>query len=69
VAKAFVQLKYLRFYRSRWSSRLSSTILGGYAKFMQTSTADREWQEFQSTSNRENGSRTLVSRALVQDLL
>jgi hypothetical protein len=43
--------------------------LAGYAKFMQTSTADREWQEFQSKSNRENGSRTLVSRALVQDLL
>jgi hypothetical protein len=43
--------------------------LGGYAKFMQTSTADREWQEFQSKSNRENGSRTLVSRSLVQDLL
>jgi hypothetical protein len=43
--------------------------LAAYAAFMQSSNADREWQDFQTRANRENGTRTLVSRALVQDLL
>lgn len=40
-----------------------------YAAFMQASAADRQWQEFAAKANRADGTRTLVSRSLVQDLL
>jgi hypothetical protein len=43
--------------------------MGAYAAFVKLASADREWQDFQAKANRENGTRTLVSRALVQDLL
>ena len=43
--------------------------LAAYAAFMQASNSDRDWQDFQTKANRENGNRTLVARSLVQDLL
>lgn len=43
--------------------------LAAYAAFTKASNADREWQDFQAKASRESGTRTLVSRALVQDLL
>ena len=42
--------------------------LAAYAAFMQTSGSDRDWQEFQAKAN-AGGTRSLVSRSLVQDLL
>ncbi len=43
--------------------------MAAYAAFIQARTADRQWQEFEAKTNRADGTRTLVSRSLVQDLL
>ena len=43
--------------------------LAAYATFIDARNADKEWQEFQRKADRENGTRTLVSRSLVQDLM
>ena len=43
--------------------------MAAYAAFMMTSNADKQWMEFQEKVNRADGTRTLVSRSLVQDLL
>lgn len=43
--------------------------LAGYAAFMQKRAGDREWQEFQKHVHGAGASTTLVSRALVQDVL
>ena len=48
---------------------LEFDTMGAYAAFMEARNSDKEWQEFQSKADRENGTRTLVSRALVQDLM
>ncbi len=43
--------------------------LVAFATFIEARNADKEWQEFQKKVDRENGTRTLVSRTLVQDLI
>ena len=43
--------------------------LAAYAAFMQKSNSDEQWRDFQKKAERADGSRTLVSRTLVQDVL
>ena len=43
--------------------------LAAYAAFMQTSNSDKQWLEFRVKADRADGTRTLVSRTLIQDLL
>ncbi len=43
--------------------------MAGYAAFMQASNTDKQWVDFRAKADRADGTRTLVSRALVQDLL
>jgi len=39
-----------------------------YATFMQKRAADRDWQDYQNRIHRADGTSTLVSRSLVQDV-
>ena len=43
--------------------------LVAYAAFMQKSNSDEQWRDFQNKAERADGTRTLVSRSLVQDVL
>ena len=55
--------------RTKRTSLLEFDNLSAYATFIDARNADKEWQEFQKKADRENGTRTLVSRTLVQDLM
>ena len=43
--------------------------MAAYSAFTEAAAADRPWREFQAKADRDDSSRTLVSRSLVQDVL